>query len=515
MSRAHMNDPFSPVSVTYTVVLPNQLYYPNPIIQPEFPVLIVIFPEFEQANFHKLKIATMRARVYAYCAFLRSRQIAAHVIEPENISSVYDTIKNCTINIADPVDNSVETYLQRFRNVKFHENSGFLITKDEISAYVEREKLTKFDDFYAENIDKIGGNIGNISSKAENTSLKTEDMSKTEDITDVSATFQRVFQHVSNETQPLEYVLTTSGDRVFTRASAFVNEKYSKNYGVLGKIRYPITREEAMDWLKIFIKSRLPFFRDSEMSVSRSLPFTNHSAIGTCLNSGLITPTEIVREITASSVDSTIKSQFLRGLLRREYMRLIYRFPGMNYVDASRVPRQGANIFAHRRNLSINWYDGSTGFGIVDSTISDVKNYAYTHDAGRHIVSSLMLLCRVEPRQVYEWFLSNFTDSYPWCTAPNTLNISQYCYKISVPYSADLISPSIFSAPIIEKIFYMGKQDRWIKRWDTLVVAFLLGNADVLRKLPHLSALVKTYLKRKNDSRDRTIKEATTIINAI
>ena len=333
--------------------------------------------------------------------------------------------------------------------------------------------------------------------------------------TDVSSTFQRIFQHVSNETQSLEYILTSSGDRIFARASTFVDEKYSKNYGKLGKIRYPITREEAMDWLNLFIKSRLPYFRDSEMSVSRTFPFTNHSAIGTCLNSGLITPTEIVREIAASSVDGAIKSQFLRGLLRREYMRLIYRFPGMNYVDASRIPRQGSNILSHRRNLSINWYDGSTGFGIVDSLISDVKNYAYTHDAGRHVISSLMLLCRVEPRQIYEWFLSNFTDSYPWCTAPNTLNISQYCYKISTPYSADLISPSIFSAPMIEKIFYMSKQDRWIKRWDTLVVAFLLNNADVLRKLPHLSALIKTYLKRKNESRDRTIKEATTIINAI
>ncbi len=83
-------------------------------------------------------------------------------------------------------------------------------------------------------------------------------------------------------------------------------------------------------------------------------------------------------------------------------------------------------------------YTGTTGIEPIDTTISRLSSSAYTHHIERLMVlGNLMLLCEIEPDEVYRWFMEMFIDSYDWVMVPNVYGMSQYAdggLMVTKPY---------------------------------------------------------------------------------
>ena len=73
-----------------------------------------------------------------------------------------------------------------------------------------------------------------------------------------------------------------------------------------------------------------------------------------------------------------------------------------------------------------------------------------------------MLLCEIDPDDVYKWFMELFIDAYDWVMVPNIYGMSQFA-------DGGLMSskPYISSSNYLIKMSNYEKGD-WQKTWDGL-----------------------------------------------
>ena len=85
-------------------------------------------------------------------------------------------------------------------------------------------------------------------------------------------------------------------------------------------------------------------------------------------------------------------------------MRGIYQ----NYDDKM----QKMNFFNHKKKMRSSWYNGTTGLEPLDYAIKNAENFGWSHHIERlMILSNIMNLCQINPRQVYKWFMEMFADT--------------------------------------------------------------------------------------------------------
>ena len=74
----------------------------------------------------------------------------------------------------------------------------------------------------------------------------------------------------------------------------------------------------------------------------------------------------------------------------------------------------------HDRKLKDCWYDGTTNIKPLDDTIKKCLKYGYVHHIPRlMILSNIMNLCKISPKEIYKWFMEMFVDSSDWVMVPN------------------------------------------------------------------------------------------------
>jgi len=162
---------------------------------------------------------------------------------------------------------------------------------------------------------------------------------------------------------------------------------------------------------------------------------------------------------------------------RPEFVRAIYALKG----DWQR--RQ--NFWGHKCSLPRSFYNGTTEVEPVDKAIVRLHQYAYTHHIERlMILGNFMLLCEIDPNEVYRWFMEMFIDAYDWVMVPNIYGMSQYAdggLMTAKPY----ISSSKY-------ILRMGNYSKgtWCNTWDALYWNFINKHSDILRKNPRMSVMV-------------------------
>ena len=282
----------------------------------------------------------------------------------------------------------------------------------------------------------------------------------------------------------------------------FINTTFENHPGNTENFWLPTTHKESTEWLDDFLIEKLNLFGDYEDAVSQRDNILFHSALSPLINSGLITPEKIVDRLKKLKTKVNLNS--LEGYIRqvigwREFMRGIYQ----NYS----TEMEKGNFFKHKRKFKKEWYSGETGIPPLDHSIKNALKYGWTHHIERLMVlSSLMNLCEIEPKQVYKWFMEMFIDSSEWVMAPNV-------------YGMGLFSDGgIFATKpyICGSSYYLKMMDfkkgEWCETVDGLYWRFINKNRKFFSSNPRLNMMVSVYDKMKNERKKKILSKAEAFI---
>ncbi len=204
-------------------------------------------------------------------------------------------------------------------------------------------------------------------------------------------------------------------------------------------------------------------------------------------------PMEVVDQAIHYANEHEIPINSLEGFVRqiigwREFIRGMYEAKGSD----SRT----ANYWNHTRKMPASFYDGTTGIEPVDDTIKKVLRDGYSHHIERlMIIGNFMLLCEIDPKEVYRWFMELYIDAYDWVMVPNVYGMSQFAdggFFATKPY--------ISGSNYVLKMSNYSKGP-WQKTWDGLFWRFMDIHRDFFLKNPRLGMLVRTFDKMSDDKR--------------
>jgi deoxyribodipyrimidine photolyase-related protein len=120
-----------------------------------------------------------------------------------------------------------------------------------------------------------------------------------------------------------------------------------------------------------------------------------------------------------------------------------------------------------------------------------------------------MLLCEIDPNEVYKWFMEFSIDSYDWVMVPNVYGMSQFA-------DGGIMStkPYISGSSYIIKMSDYKKGD-WSKIWDALFWNFINNHKDFFRKNPRMRMLVSNFEKMDFEKKKSIIEIASNFIDSL
>jgi deoxyribodipyrimidine photolyase-related protein len=213
-------------------------------------------------------------------------------------------------------------------------------------------------------------------------------------------------------------------DRVTQDVIEMIEERFPKNMGRTEKFGFAVTRDDALKQQQHFLDHALPRFGDYQDAMLTGEPFLWHSILSPYINSGLLDPVTLCREVEARYRAGKVPINAAEGFIRqiigwREYVRGIYWFAGPDYVDRNEL---GAT-----RDLPSFYWTGKTDMHCMSEAIGQTLEYAYAHHIQRLMITgNFALIAGVDPRRVHEWYLAVYADAYEWVELPNTLGMSQF-----------------------------------------------------------------------------------------
>ena len=111
-----------------------------------------------------------------------------------------------------------------------------------------------------------------------------------------------------------------------------------------------------------------------------------------------------------------------------------------------------------------------------------------------------MNLSKIDPNEIYKWFMEMFVDSSDWVMIPNVYGMGTFAdggIFATKPYSCG-------SNYILKMSNY--KKDEWCDIVDGLYWMFMSNNISFFKSNPRLAILVKS-LERMNENRKKMIFE--------
>ena len=155
-----------------------------------------------------------------------------------------------------------------------------------------------------------------------------------------------------------------------------------------------------------------------------------------------------------------------------------------------------------------SFYNASTGIEPVDNVIKNVLKFGYCHHIERlMIIGNFMLLCRIHPNKVCQWFMEMFVDSYDWVMVPNVYGMSKFS-------DGGIFStkPYISSSNYIKKMSDY-KDGEWATIWDALFWKFINDNNSFFKKNFRLSMIAKNLDRMDRQKLESHLQIATKFIN--
>jgi len=288
-------------------------------------------------------------------------------------------------------------------------------------------------------------------------------------------------------------------------AIEYVNINFSSNYGNTDNYIYGSSFEHAKNDLKLFLTNKLTNFGQYQDAISSKYDYLNHSLISMYINVGLLTPKYVAKE--ALKYIDKVPYNSLEGFIRqligwREFMMAVYLSKGSEI--------RNSNFFNHKNNLNNKFYNASTGILPLDICIEKAVNNSYLHHIERlMVVGNIMLLLKIEPNDIYKWFMELFIDAYDWVMIANVYSMSQYS-------DGGLITtkPYIASSNYIKKMSDYKKGD-WEKQLTALYWSFVNINTDKLKDNARMKFTYMGLNKMSNEKLTQHDKIAKKLIKQI
>jgi deoxyribodipyrimidine photolyase-related protein len=291
-------------------------------------------------------------------------------------------------------------------------------------------------------------------------------------------------------------------DKYIKEAIDYVNKNWPDNYGSLDHFIYPIDSKGSKVWLNKFLEERLGKFGAYEDAVSESEPFVFHSVLSPMMNIGLLTDDEVVSSSYEFYLENkkSIPIESFEGFIRqvigwRNYVYLLYILEGEKM--------KSSNQLAHTNKLNDKFWTAQTNIKPIDSIINKIVKYAYAHHIERLMyLGNFMLLCQVDPDEVYRIFMEWTIDAYDWVMVPNVYGMSQFATPIM------MTRPYFSSSNYINKMstFKVKKDDTWSENWDALYYNFIFKHRNLLKSNYAVARQVKHW-DNKSESEQNLIKK--------
>jgi deoxyribodipyrimidine photolyase-related protein len=106
-------------------------------------------------------------------------------------------------------------------------------------------------------------------------------------------------------------------DRVLDKTIAEVESRFADHPGSAADFWLPVTARHASVWLDDFLEHRLTCFGDYQEAITRRSDTVFHSVISPFLNSGLLTPADVVERATRFAESQDIAFDDIEGFLRQ------------------------------------------------------------------------------------------------------------------------------------------------------------------------------------------------------
>lgn len=466
-----------------TIIFPHQLFKQHPAVASGRKVFLVeetLF--FNQYKFHKKKLLLHRASMKFYEDFLYKQSVDVEYIEAKNsFSDVRKLIKKIksegykTIHFTDVSDNWLEKRIKQTakkHSLKIEEYNSpmFLNSKKELSSYFGSTEKFFHAKFYIEQRKKHNILLDGKKPVGGKWSFDAENRKK----------------YPKNKKPPEVYFLKSN--KFIDEAKKYISKNFPNNYGSLeNKIIYPVTFNDAKDWLFRFLETRFSEFGPYEDAIVKDENILHHSVLTPMLNIGIIIPREVLDYSVHFAEENNISLNSVEGFVRqimgwREFIRGVYEYKGSE--------ERTKNFWEFNRKIPESFWKGETGIDPVDITIKKVLETGYAHHIERlMILGNFMLLCEFDPDEVYRWFMELFVDAYDWVMVPNVYGMSQFAdggLMATKPY----ISGSNYILKMSD-----FKTGEWQQTWDGLFWRFMHEHRNFFQKNPRLGMLVRNYDK--------------------
>ncbi len=427
----------------------------------------------------------------AYEAYLESKQIEVHYVESlSDLSDIRNLIAQLKrygvthVNYIDTTDNWLQQRIQtsceeNHISSTVFDSPLFLNTKKDLSVFFRsNKKKYHHTTFYTEQrkqrnllIEPDGKPTGG------KWTFDTENRKK----------------YPARKTPP--FIKFPDIDPFYTEAINYVETHFSDNLGSLTKqSHYPTNHQAAQVWFQQFLEQRFGEFGAYEDAIVSEHSILNHSVLTPMLNVGLITPDEVVEKSLRYAQQNDIPINSTEGFIRqivgwREFIRGMYECRGSD--------ERTLNHWKFTNKLPASFYDGSTGITPIDQTIKKILKTGYCHHIERLMVlGNFMMLCEIDPDEVYRWFMEFFIDAYDWVMVPNVYGMSQFAdggLMATKPY----ISGSNY-------LMKMGdyKKGEWQAVWDGLFWRFMDKHRAFFLQNPRLGMLVRMFDKMPQEKKD-------------
>ena len=489
----------------FYIILGNQLFDPKLLKKNNCNEVFMAedFGLCREFKYHKSKIYLFLAAMREYRDELLKNSIKVNYFELDQridklsyIDFLVDFLKNKKIKEVNIYEIEDKPFELKFLNklaqnqieVKITKSPMFLFSREEFIEMAKGKKTYRMASFYQKArkklnilVDETGNPVGGKWSFDEDNRKKIP----------------------KNVEPPLEIKSVLSKNH--HQLVETINQHFKNHPGSLDNIWFPVQRLEAKKQLSNFLKDKFKDFGTYEDAMIEGGNFLYHSCLSALLNIGLITPDEVIAETLKFSAKNSTPLNSLEGFIRqiigwREFIRGIYHAEGVN--------QSNSNYWNNTKKLTSSWYDGSTGIEPLDDCIKTTLKDGYIHHIPRlMIISNIMNMCGVHPKEIYKWFMEMYIDSSEWVMVPNVFGMATYS-------DGGLMStkPYTCGSNYVLKMSNYKKGD-WCDKLDGIYWSFTEKNRKFYEGNPRLSLLTRSLDKLDPERKKRIFKAAKEFIN--
>ena len=484
------------------LIFPHQLFHNISHLKNNDIIYLIEEPIFfSDYKFHKLKLAYHRATMKKYYDYLKKKKLNVKYINFHEITNKFYSNLNHSdneIEIISVSDHKLENKLKDiFKNkLIILDNINFLISINELDDI--KNKIYKNNKYYHDIFYKYQRIKLNILMKS-NKPVGNKWSFDSENRLSLPKNF-------SDEKTEINKIIK---NKYTKEAIKYINKYFPDNYGSLEYFIYPIDTKSSKTWLNKFLENKLINFGKYQDAVSEQEPFLYHSIISPMMNIGLITDIDVVKISYEYYIENQniISIESFEGFIRqiigwRNFVYTIYMLEGNEMYEM--------NYLKHHNKINDKFWTGTTNMYPIDSIINKIIKYSYAHHIERLMyLGNFMLLCFIDPKEVYKIFMEWTIDAYSWVMVPNIFGMSQYSDG-----GIMMTRPYFSSFNYINKMSDY-KKDKWSEVWNALYYNFIDKHHLILKKNYAISNQVNNWYKKSKDEQDEIKKIAKKYINTL